>query len=278
MTVARERRWRGRRADSEIRNERSNGTGGQEPPSRVPTTVDDCADAVISGRRLLRKVSGKDWRKHYRLSVEIGFAMSLLFLVALVRAPLTRSSEAFEITLAQQEVVTIEEIQQTKQPEKAPPPPRPPVPVEVADDTIIDDDDLDLDVTLDIGEVTTFIPPPPPEPEEEEETEEELAEIFVVVEEMPEIIGGAGMIYEHLEYPPIARQAQMEGLAIVGVVIERDGTGTNFSILKSAGKVLDDAAVDAVRKLRFKPGKQRGRAVRVKLAIPIRFVLRDRTQ
>lgn len=276
MTVARERRWRGRRADTALRNERSNGSPKTTPTT--PSVTDEQIDAVIPGRRLLRKVTGKDWRLNYRMSVEIGFALSLFLLVALVRAPLTQSTDAFEITLAKQEVVTIEEIQQTKQPEKAPPPPRPPVPVEVADDTVIDDDELELDATLDIGEVTTFLPPPPPEPEEEEETEDELAEIFVVVEEMPEIIGGPGMIYEHLEYPPIARQAQMEGLVIVGLVIEKDGTGSNFSVVKSAGKVLDDAALDAVKKLRYKPGKQRGRAVRVKLAIPIRFVLRDLTR
>ncbi len=274
MTVAREKdRWRGGQAGPSVSDGRSNGA----PPSDTPRPSDDVtADAILPGRRLLRKARGKDWRTHYRLSVEIGFGLSVLLLVALVRAPLNRSSDSFEISLAQQEVVTIEEIQQTKQPEKAPPPPRPPVPVEVADDSVIDDDNLDLDVTLDIGEMTTFMRPPP-EPVEEDEPEENLDEIFVVVEEMPQIIGGAGKIYEYLEYPPIARQAQMEGLVIVGVVVEADGSGTNWTVIKSAGKVLDDAAIEAVKKLRYKPGKQRGRAVRVKLALPIRFMLRDRT-
>ena len=84
-------------------------------------------------------------------------------------------------------------------------------------------------------------------------------------------------IYEYLEYPTIARQAQMEGLVVVQVVVEPDGTGSNPVIAKSAGRVLDDAALEAVKNLRYKPGKQRGRAVRVKLAIPIRFLLKERS-
>ena len=66
----------------------------------------------------------------------------------------------------------------------------------------------------------------------------------------------------------------MEGLVIVQVVVEPDGTGSNPIVAKSAGKVLDDAAIEAVKQLRYKPGRQRGRAVRVKLAIPIRFMLK----
>ena len=227
------------------------------------------------GRRTIRKVSGKNWRSHYRLSVEIGLAVSLLLLGAVTRAPIYHSTDGFDIQLAEQEVVSMEEIQQTKQIERPPPPPRPPVPIEVPDDAVLDDEDLNLDVTLDITETPAYVPPPP-KPVEKETPEEVEQEIFVVVEEMPEIIGGTNKIYEYLEYPMIARQAQMEGLVVVQVVVEPDGSATSPLVVKSAGKVLDDAAVAAVMKLQFKPGRQRGRAVRVKMAIPIRFLLRDR--
>ncbi|MDX1740099.1 MAG: energy transducer TonB [Rhodothermales bacterium] len=232
---------------------------------------------VEYGRRTLRKGRGKNWHTHYRLSVEAGLVVSLAVLVWLIRAPLYPSTEAFEVTLAEQEVVEMEEIKQTKQEMRPPPPPRPPVPVEVPDDAILDDDELDLDVTLDLGEAAAYIPPPPAPVEEEDDAGEDMSEIFVVVEEMPEIIGGHNKIYEYLEYPTIARQAQMEGLVVVQVVVEPDGTGSNPVIAKSAGRVLDDAALEAVKNLRYKPGKQRGRAVRVKLAIPIRFLLKERS-
>jgi len=231
--------------------------------------------SIEYGRRILRKERGKNWRSHYRLSVEVGLTVSLAALVWIIRAPLYPASEGFDVTLAEQEVVEMEEILQTKQIDRPPPPPRPPVPVEVSDDTILDDDALDLDVTLDMNEAAAYIPPPPVEVVEEEE--EDLSEIFVVVEQMPEIIGGANKIYEFLEYPPIARQAQMEGLVVIQVVVEPDGTGSNPIVAKSAGGVLDEAAMEAVKKLRYNPGRQRGRAVRVKLAIPIRFMLRERS-
>jgi protein TonB len=271
MAVMKDRpRWRG---DRRRRGDEKKG----QPPGPSPPQDRGVARPVEYGRRILRKDKGKNWHTHYRLSVEAGLVVALAVLVWLLRAPLYPTEEAFEVTLAEQEVVEMEEIKQTKQEMRPPPPPRPPVPVEVPDDAILDDDELDLDVTLDLGEAAAYIPPPPAPVEMEEEDDEDVSEIFVVVEEMPEIIGGHNKIYEYLEYPTIARQAQMEGLVVVQVVVEPDGSGSNPIIAKSAGKVLDDAAIEAVKKLRYKPGRQRGRAVRVKLAIPIRFLLKERS-
>jgi protein TonB len=269
MAVMKDRpRWRGDR-----RRRGNEGTDRAPDPAKAASGPHR---AIHYGRRILIKGKGKNWHTHYRLSVEAGLVVSLGVLVWLIRAPIYPSDEVFEVTLSEQEVVEMEEVQQTKQMMKPPPPPRPPVPVEVADDAIIDDEELNLDVTLDMDEAAAYIPPPPPEPEEATPVED-VSEIFVVVEEMPEIIGGHSKIYEYLEYPTIARQAQMEGLVIVQVVVEPDGTGSNPIIAKSAGKVLDEAAIEAVKQLSYKPGRQRGRAVRVKLAIPIRFMLKDRS-
>ncbi len=272
MTVLKKSpRWRDTRRGS---NGRQDGMTPVEELTVTPETRSASARSTVHGRRIIRKEKGKEWRTHYRLSVEIGLVLSLFLLAAVIRAPIYQSTGGMDIQLAQQEVVTMEEIQQTKQIEKPPPPPRPPVPVEVADDAVMDDEELNLDVTLDITETPAYVPPPPAPAEEE--PEEDIDEIFVVVEQMPEIIGGATKIYEYLEYPIIARQAQMEGLVIVQIVVEPDGTGSSPTVVKSAGQILDDAAVAAVLKLSFNPGMQRGRAVRVKMAIPIRFLLRDR--
>lgn len=221
------------------------------------------------------KAPRADLRRNYRLYIEIGLVLSLLILIGLFRAPIRPKEEGFNIELAQQEVVQMEEVTQTQQQVKPPPPPRPPVPVEVPNDVVLDDEDLNLDATLDMNEPLSELPPPPPPPEEKSQPEEEEAEIFVVVEEMPEIIGGTAQIYKYLEYPDIARKAGMEGLVVVQIVVEPDGTPANPVVARSAGEVLDKAAVEAVRKLRFKPGKQRGVPVRVRMAIPIRFRLRD---
>ncbi|WP_457652947.1 energy transducer TonB [Rhodocaloribacter sp.] len=216
-----------------------------------------------------------DLRRNYRLYIEFGLIVALILLIALFRAPVRPKEEGFNIELATQEVVQMEEVTQTHQEVKPPPPPRPPVPVEVPNDVVLDDVELNLDATLDMNEALTELPPPPPPPKEEAPAVEEEAEIFVVVEEMPEIIGGTAQIYKYLEYPDIARKAGLEGLVVVQIVVEPDGRPANPVVARSAGDVLDKAAVEAVMRLRFKPGKQRGVPVRVRMAIPIRFRLRD---
>lgn len=220
------------------------------------------------------KVAGKDIKKPYRSTLMVGFVVSLGLVTALVRTDLRGAGAGVDLQLQVQEVVQMEEIEQTKQELKAPPPPRPPVPVEVPNDIVFDDMELDLDVTLDLDADILDIPPPPPAPAREDDGEEE-PEIFVVVEQMPTIIGGSARLYELLDYPEIARQAGIEGMVVVQVVIRPDGTPADPIIARSGGDVLDEAAVRAVMKLTFEPGRQRGKAVAVRLAIPIRFRLKE---
>jgi protein TonB len=220
------------------------------------------------------KRRGADLRGAYRLTLEIGLVVALLILIALMHLPLYPGDD-FEIPMVEQEVVQMEEIQQTKQIERPPPPPRPPTPVVVADDVILDDEVLDLDASLDINEAVSELPPPPPPPApSQEEAVEEEEEIFVVVEDMPVLIGGIESLYKVLEYPDIARQAGVDGRVIVQFVVDEQGNVTRPEVIRSAGDVLDRAALKAVVQLKFKPGKQRGKAVRVRYAIPVRFELR----
>lgn len=223
---------------------------------------------------LPRKAKGADLRGDYPLTLQSGFVTALLVLIGLFHMSF-EGSDGFDVVVAEQEIVEMEEIRQTKQVEQPPPPPKPPVPVEVPNDEILEDDILDLDASLDLDEPSTFIPAPPPPREEAEEEEETEAEIFVVVEEMPEIIGGTARLHELVRYPELARQAGMEGLVVVKVVVEPDGSVSNPQVVRSAGDLLDGAAVEAVMKLEFKPGKQRGQPVRVSFAVPVRFRLRE---
>ncbi|NNF02938.1 MAG: energy transducer TonB [Rhodothermales bacterium] len=221
------------------------------------------------------KNAGKDLKPQYRTMSMFGMVVSLGIMIVLVRADLRQGTEGLDIQLAEQEVVQMEEILQTEQIERPPAPPRPQVPVAVPDELVLEDETLDFDASLDLDAVITDLPPPPPQPVFEEPDEAIEDEIFVIVEEMPQIVGGNSRIYELLEYPEIAIQAGVEGLVVVQVVIEPDGSPSNPEIARSAGEVLDMAAVNAVMQLKFIPGKQRGKAVRVKMALPIRFKLRE---
>ncbi len=202
--------------------------------------------------------------------MEVALVLTLILLVFLFRAPIYPETE-FVIEETQQETVRVEEIPQTQQ-QLPPPPPRPLPPVAVPDETILEEEAVEFESELQLDQPLN-IPPPPPPPEEENKEEETEPEIFITVEEMPEIIGGQEAIYKNLEYPEMARKAGMEGLVVVGFVVEPDGSVSNVHIIKSAGKILDDAAIKAVKKLHFKPGKQRGKPVRVRMALPVRFKL-----
>ena len=179
----------------------------------------------------------------------------------------------FGTTGVEQERVQTEEIQQTKQIEKPPPPPKPQIPVVVADDTILDDTALDLDATLDIDGLLGTLPPPPL-PEDPEEVGEEDDEIFVVVEQMPELIGGIASIQKEIRYPEIARQARVSGRVIIQFIVDQEGNVVDPVVLRGIGGGCNEEALRVLKLAKFIPGKQRGKPVRVRYALPITFKLR----
>lgn len=217
----------------------------------------------------LRKSDKADLRSQYPLYVEIAAICALLLLIGAFKADLSGGDD-FEIVQVEQEVVQMEEIQQTKQIETPPPPPRPPVPVEVPNDEILEDDDLDLDAALDLDEPIANLPPPPPA---EEEPEPE-PDIFVIVEQMPELIGGLASIQKKIKYPEIAKKAGVEGRVTVQFVVDEQGNVRDPVVLRGIGAGCDEEAVRAVLQAKFKPGMQRGQPVKVKMSLPITFKLK----
>jgi len=173
-----------------------------------------------------------------------------------------------------QEIVVLEDIQQTRQLVKPPPPPRPPIPIEVPNDAVLEQVDLAYDAEISFDEPVDLPPPPvaPPPPPVEEVVEEE-PDIFIIVEEMPTIVGGLAALVDLIEYPEIAMQAGIQGTVVVQIVISEDGSPTTPIVVKGVHNLLDEAAIEAVMKLQFTPGKQRGKAVPVQLGVPVRFVL-----
>jgi len=100
-------------------------------------------------------------------------------------------------------------------------------------------------------------------------------EIFLVVEEEPQLIGGIEGIQRNVRYPDIARKAGIEGRVFVQFVVNERGEVENPVITRGIGGGCDEAAVEAVRLARFVPGKQRGRPVKVQYSLPVTFRLAD---
>ena len=161
---------------------------------------------------------------------------------------------------------------------KPPPPPPPPQVVEVLN---IVDDDVDINDELKIedseADDKTLITVAPVISAKEEE-EEESAEVFFIVEDMPEFPGGEmalrTYIANSIKYPVIAQENGIQGKVYVTFVVGKDGSVSQASIARGVDPSIDKEALRVVNSLpKWKPGKQRGKPVNVSYTVPINFVL-----
>ncbi|GEM_PF-774760 len=100
---------------------------------------------------------------------------------------------------------------------------------------------------------------------------------FVAVENLPEPIGGMMAIQQKIVYPESARRAGVQGIVYIEAFINERGDVDRAVVRKGIGSGCDEAAVAAVKQSKFRPGTQQGVPVKVRLAIPIRFRLADKT-
>jgi len=167
----------------------------------------------------------------------------------------------------------IMEIPPTEQP--PPPPPKIQLPqiIEIPDEEEIEEEievDLDVEITEEtVIEDIVF----------EEAPEEEVAdEIFDIVEDQPTPPGGMAAFYKFvgksMKYPNQARRMGIEGRVFVQFVVDKDGSLTEIKAVKGIGAGCDEEAVRVLNTApKWKPGKQRGRPVKVRMILPITFKL-----
>ena len=214
-----------------------------------------------------------EWKKP--TFVQIGLVISLLIVyLAFELVGAREQTESGFVTVAA--VIDEEQVIQTEQPKEAPPPPPQQMSqtiieviaddIKVADFTI----DAEADENLEVEEIVYV------EDTKVEEVKE--AEIFIVVEVEPEFPGGEDarmkFLRDNVVYPKIARETGVEGTVLVSFVVEPDGRITNVEILRGRAPSLDEEALRVAKMMpKWKPGKQRGKTVRVKYNMPIRFTL-----
>ncbi|MCF6342673.1 MAG: energy transducer TonB [Bacteroidales bacterium] len=102
--------------------------------------------------------------------------------------------------------------------------------------------------------------------------------VYTFVDELPVFPGGVSALSDYLSwslvYPEQALRDSLEGKIYVGFVVEADGSISNVKIKKSGGEAQDAEALRMVKNmLRWSPGMQTGKPVRVKLNLPIKFTL-----
>ena len=200
------------------------------------------------------------------LFFQIGLAITLL---AVLIAFEWKSYEKNDYNLGNLNLDDMEEeiIPITRQEVKPPPPPPPPP--EVIE---IVEDEVEIEKELEIEDTETD------EDEIIETEEEDDEEFFMVVENMPEFPGGdlglMKFIQKNVKYPAIAKEYNITGKVYVSFIVDKQGKVTNVKIVRGVDKNLDGEALRVVSALpNYKPGKQRGKPVRVMFTIPINFTL-----
>jgi protein TonB len=113
-----------------------------------------------------------------------------------------------------------------------------------------------------------------------QEKTEDTNQIFTNVEVLPTFPGGieqfGKFLSKNLRYPPVARDAGIQGRVFCQFVVEKDGSLTDIKVVRGIGGGCDEEAVRVLKNSpRWNPGVQNGRNVRVSYTIPIFFQLQQ---
>jgi len=189
-----------------------------------------------------------------RLTTLLGISLVILNFLLFPRFGNTLEFEDIE-----QVIIENIDIPQTQQIDNTPPPARPSIPVPSDDEDIADDLTLD---ELDFDDFSNLDAPPPPPSGPKV--------VFIPYDDPP-----VAMSPIRPRYPEIAQEAGIEGVVVVQAFIDEKGRVKETLILKGVPNTgLDEAAMEAIRKTRFRPAKQRERSVGVWISIPVNFRLK----
>ena len=173
----------------------------------------------------------------------------------------------------EEEIIPITEQEEQKTP---PPPPEAPKAEEIIE--IAENDANVEETTIQASDETDKAVEVKYVPVEVEEEEVEEQQIFQVVEEMPEFPGGMAecmkWLSKNMKYPTISQENGVQGRVIVQFVVNRDGSIVDAVVARGVDPYLDKEALRVVGLMpKWKPGKQRGKEVRVKYTLPVMFRL-----
>ncbi len=217
---------------------------------------------------MLRKNPKFDIKLKFRKIFEFSIILSLFLTIVAFKTFPEIDAEQFE-QVFEKEFIDGGDVFITEQIKEPPPPPKPPIPISAPDDSEdlvdISIDENALDPNANIGE--TLIPPIL------SDDNEMIPEIFKSVEEMPNPIGGIAAIQKIIVYPEIAVRAGIQGKVFIRAFVDENGNVFKAELIKGIGAGCDESAIAAVLKTKFEPGKQRGKAIRVQVSIPILFKL-----
>ena len=225
----------------------------------------------------IKKSPKVDLQNRKGLFLEIGLIISLLLVIAaFLYAPKEYRIEQVEMNYGpvEEEITEI-----TRQDQKPPEPPKKTEITVITDILNVVTNDTKIATDFDFSEFDENIEIVQTVAVAEENLEDDQP--FVKVESMPTFQGGDLMkfrawVQSRLRYPQIAQENGITGRVLLSFVIERDGSLTNIEVLQTPDRSLSDEAARVLNMSpKWKPGKQRNQAVRVKYTLPVDFRLQQ---
>lgn len=227
----------------------------------------------------IKKTPKSDLENRRTLYTEIGLVVALL--VVWGAFSYSTKEKAVASLGEDTQVVEVEDMVPITQETPPPPPEAPKIPVLsdqidiVEDDIKVDDNFMSLEDDANLGvEIMDYVE------EVKEEVVEEEAIPFQLVEEKPSFNGGdanefSKWVNSKLQYPEIAKENGVQGRVTLQFTVNPDGSVSNVKVLRGVDSSLDKEAVRVVSMSpKWKPGKQRDRAVKVTYTFPVIFQLR----
>lgn len=220
-----------------------------------------------------KKTPEADLTKRSGMFLNIGLFVSVLVVLIAFNTKSFDDRNLKDLGSISDDLEELLDIPITEQPPPPPPPVEQPIIQEIPDEIEIEEK-IEVNFDVDVKEETVIkeivISDAP--------VVEKADEIFDVVENSPNPPGGMEAwnkyLGKNLKYPTQARRMGIEGTVYVVFVVNTDGTLQDVDVLRGIGGGCDEEAIRVVKNApKWEPGKQRGRPVRVRMRLPIKFKL-----
>lgn len=221
-----------------------------------------------------KKTTEADLSKKRSLFLVIGLAVSLLATLTAFEWKSFEEGDLMDLGAIADDFEELMEIPPTEQPPPQKPPVQQPVVIEIPDEEDIEDViDFNIDIEISEDDVIEDLVI------EDDLPEEEAEKVFLIVEEQASFPGGAKawakFLKKNFKYPRRATRMGIEGKVNLSFIVDKNGQISDIQVLRGIGAGCDEEAIRVLTNSpRWNPGKQRGVAVKSRMAIQIAFQLK----
>jgi periplasmic protein TonB len=243
------------------------------------------ANASTNESVLIKKLPEADILQHSGLFLRIGFVLSLLLVIIIMSLTFYLTPQKIILKDPFAETIEVFDVPVTYRDEtkKETPPPVAAKPIEPSTKIILIDNDTktksdhdikpnEIDEHSTIDNHMNAVVSVPVEKIDEPDVPKTWAEV------MPKFPGGEDALRDYLlkcPYPKFAVENEIEGTVFVEFIIDKEGNVTDSRVVRSSDKILAEAALKHITVMpKWEPGKQNGRAVRVKMVSKLSFKMR----